>query len=98
MGKRHIPESELVVNQDGSIYHLRLKPEQVADTILLVGDQNRVGRISKYFDSIEHEVQFREFVTHTGYVGEKKEFLFSLLASALTILTSYSMNWTPCSM
>ncbi|MEZ5058967.1 MAG: phosphorylase [Saprospiraceae bacterium] len=72
MGKRHIPESELVVNQDGSIYHLRLKPEQVADTILLVGDQNRVGRISKYFDSIEHEVQFREFVTHTGYVGEKR--------------------------
>jgi uridine phosphorylase len=72
MEKRQIPESELVVNQDGSIYHLRLKPEQVADTILLVGDQNRVGRISRYFDSIEHEVQFREFVTHTGYVGEKR--------------------------
>jgi uridine phosphorylase len=72
MQKSHIPESELVVNKDGSIYHLRLQPNQVASTVLLVGDQGRVPRISKYFDQIDHEVQFREFVTHTGRIGKKQ--------------------------
>ena len=67
-----IPESELVLNDDGSIYHLHLFPEQIADTILVVGDQFRVQQISQYFDSIEHKVFNREFITHTGYIGNKR--------------------------
>jgi uridine phosphorylase len=67
-----IPSSELVLNPDGSIYHLRLQPEQIADTILLVGDQGRVEVISAHFDKIEHQVSNREFVTHTGiYKGKR---------------------------
>ncbi|ATA88955.1 phosphorylase [Capnocytophaga stomatis] len=67
-----IRESELILNPDGSIYHLNLKPEQVATTIILVGDQNRVARISAHFDTIEHQVQKREFCTHTGtYKGKR---------------------------
>lgn len=67
-----IPESELVLNDDGSIYHLHLFPEQIADTILVVGDQFRVQQISQYFDSIEYTVFNREFITHTGYIGNKR--------------------------
>ena len=67
-----LPSSELVVNPDGSIYHLKLQPDQIADTILLVGDQGRVSQISALFDSIECQVQNREFVTHTGlYKGKR---------------------------
>ncbi|WP_282136868.1 nucleoside phosphorylase [Seonamhaeicola maritimus] len=62
-----IKESELILNPDGSVYHLNLKPENIADTVILVGDQNRVERISKHFDSIEFQTQKREFKTHTGY-------------------------------
>ena len=65
-------ESELIINQDGSIYHLKLRPEHVADTILVVGDQGRVPMISKYFDKIEYKIQNREFLTHTGYFGKKR--------------------------
>ena len=61
-----IKESELILNPDGSVYHLNLKPEQIADTIILVGDQDRVAKISKHFDTIEFETQKREFKTHTG--------------------------------
>lgn len=67
-----IPSSELVLNPDGSIYHLKLHPNQIADTILLVGDQGRVDTISANFDHIEHKVSNREFVTHTGiYKGKR---------------------------
>ncbi len=67
-----IAESELVLNADGSIYHLHLRPEHIADTIITVGDQNRVQSVSKYFDSIEFETQKREFRTHTGqYKGKR---------------------------
>lgn len=67
-----LEESELVINDDGSIFHLHLLPHQIADTILVVGDQGRVEQISKNFDSIEHKVANREFVTHTGtYKGKK---------------------------
>lgn len=65
-------ESELIINPDGSVYHLKLRPEHVADTILVVGDQGRVPMISKYFDKIEHKIQNREFLTHTGYFGKKR--------------------------
>ena len=64
-------ESELVLNQDGSIYHLSIKEEHVSDTILLVGDQDRVARISRHFDTISDKIQHREFVTHVGkYKGK----------------------------
>lgn len=64
--------SELIFNEDGSIYHLHLQPEQIADTIITVGDPDRVEAVSKYFDRLEHQVQKREFVTHTGYIGDKR--------------------------
>jgi uridine phosphorylase len=66
-----IPESELIIRPGGQIYHLNLLPEQIAYTIILVGDQDRVSFISSYFDTIEHKVQSREFVTHTGYLNGK---------------------------
>ncbi|MFI1773702.1 nucleoside phosphorylase [Thalassobellus citreus] len=67
-----IKESELILNPDGSIYHLNLKPEQVAKTIILVGDQDRVEKVSKHFDTIEFKTQKREFKTHTGrYKGKR---------------------------
>jgi uridine phosphorylase len=60
------PDSELIINPDGSIYHLHLRPEQLAKTIITVGDPERVGEISKHFDKIELKTQHREFVSHTG--------------------------------
>jgi len=60
------------VNADGSMYHLCLRPDQLADNIILVGDPDRVPIISKYFDSIEWMVQNREIHSHTGYVGAKR--------------------------
>ena len=65
------PESELILNPDGSIYHLNLQPHQIAPTIITVGDPDRVGEVSKHFDSIEHRVQHREFITHTGILRGK---------------------------
>lgn len=59
--------SELILNPDGSIYHLNLLPEDIATTIITVGDQNRVAEVSKYFDGIEVKKSKREFVTHTGH-------------------------------
>lgn len=68
---KQIPASELILNPDGSIYHLKLKPEQIADDIILVGDPGRVKVVSSHFDEITHEVQNREFLTHTGtYKGK----------------------------
>jgi uridine phosphorylase len=67
-----IPDSELIINPDGSIYHLQLRPEQLAETIITVGDPDRVSDVSKHLDSIEHRVQHREFVTHTGMLGVKR--------------------------
>ncbi len=69
---KEFKESELIINPDGSIYHLHLRPEQVADTVIVVGDQERVSRISNHFSSIEHKVSNREFVTHTGYYNNKR--------------------------
>lgn len=64
--------SELILNPDGSIYHLHLLPEQVAPLILTVGDQDRVAQVSKYFDQVEYRIQKREFITHTGRVGNTR--------------------------
>jgi len=67
-----IKNSELILNADGSIYHLKLKPEQIADTVIFVGDQDRVEKITKHFDSIEFSIQKREFKTQTGtYKGKR---------------------------
>jgi len=67
-----IPESELILNDRGAVYHLNLKPEELANTIITVGDPDRVAAVSKHFDTIEFTTQHREFVTHTGYVGNKR--------------------------
>ena len=70
--KRVIPASELIVNEDGSIFHLHLLPEQIADIIMLVGDPGRVDMIASYFDSVECNVASREFKTITGtYKGRR---------------------------
>ena len=67
-----IADSELILNPDGSVYHLNLLPEHIATTIIFVGDQNRVSKITKHFDSIEFEIQKREFKTVTGtYKGTR---------------------------
>jgi uridine phosphorylase len=66
-----ILESELILNPDGSVYHLHLRPEHLAPTVIVVGDPERVPKVSQYFDSIEFTVHKREFVTHTGYIGKK---------------------------
>ncbi|MEZ5023351.1 MAG: nucleoside phosphorylase [Chitinophagales bacterium] len=63
---RVIPESELILNPDGSIYHLKLRPEEVAPTIITVGDPERVEAITKHFDSVEVSKRNREFFTQTG--------------------------------
>jgi uridine phosphorylase len=66
------PASELVLNAKGEVYHLGLSPENIADTILLVGDQDRVSLVSNFFDQVEHRSQHREFVCHTGtYRGKR---------------------------
>jgi uridine phosphorylase len=67
-----IAESELILNNRGAIYHLDLRPEEIAHTIITVGDPARVPQISKYFDSIEFKTSYREFITHTGYMGKKR--------------------------
>ncbi len=67
-----IPESELILNNDGSVYHLHVKPENIAGTIIVVGDPGRVPEISKYFDHIEFKVQNREMLTHTGTLNHKR--------------------------
>jgi len=67
-----IPSSELIINNDGSVFHLHLKPHEIADTIILVGDPDRVEMVSSYFDKIEAHAQNREFVSTTGiYKGKK---------------------------
>lgn len=67
-----IAESELILNPDGSIYHLNLKPENIANTVIFVGDQNRVPKVAKHFETIEFETQKREFRTITGtYKGKR---------------------------
>ena len=69
---RVIPESELIINADGSAFHLHLKPEQLADKVILVGDPDRVSTVASYFDTQECEVSSREFHTITGtYKGKR---------------------------
>jgi uridine phosphorylase len=67
-----IPDTDLILNADGSIYHLNLQPEDIAGTVITVGDPDRVGEVSKYFDHVELKKSKREFVTHTGTIGNKR--------------------------
>lgn len=72
MSQNNLAPSELILNPDGSIYHLHLKPGDLASTIITVGDQDRVEAVTKHFDKIEFKKQHREFTTHTGYIGDKR--------------------------
>lgn len=67
-----IPKSELILDKRGGIYHIGIRPEELADTVLLVGDPDRVEKVSKHFDTVEFEWQHREFITHTGFIGSKR--------------------------
>ncbi|HJP63162.1 MAG TPA: nucleoside phosphorylase [Mucilaginibacter sp.] len=67
-----ISETDLILNADGSVYHLNLLPGDVAGTVITVGDPERVGEVSKYFDSIELKKSKREFTTHTGTISGKR--------------------------
>ncbi|MDQ3047320.1 MAG: nucleoside phosphorylase [Bacteroidota bacterium] len=67
-----IPETELILNANGSVYHLQLLPEHITDNIIIVGDQGRVETVSGFFDTVDFKIQNREFVTHGGtYKGKK---------------------------
>ncbi len=67
-----ISETDLILNKDGSVYHLNLLPKHISDTIIAVGDPNRVYSVSQYFDEIEFEMNKREFITHVGkYKGKR---------------------------
>lgn len=72
MQGKMIAESELIITERGTVYHLDLGPDHLADTVITVGDPGRVKEVTKYFDHIEHKAQHREFITHTGYVGKKR--------------------------
>lgn len=67
-----IAESELILNARGAVYHLDVRPEELADTVITVGDPDRVQAVSRHFDRIEGTYRHREFVTHTGYIGQKR--------------------------
>ena len=67
-----IAESELIITNRGAIYHLNCRPEEIASTIITVGDPDRVAAVSKHFDKIEYKNNHREFITHTGYIGKKR--------------------------
>lgn len=69
---QYFPESELIINEDGSIFHLHLNPEYLADKVILVGDPGRVSLVASHFDTIEHEVSSREFRTITGTYNGKR--------------------------
>lgn len=72
MTKKYFPESELIINPDGSAFHLHLKPEQLADKVILVGDPGRVDTVAKHFENRECEVENREFKSVTGTYNGKR--------------------------
>lgn len=75
-----IAESELIINSRGAIYHLDVTPDELSTNIITVGDPERVGEVSKYFDRIDVKRAHREFVTHTGYIGKKR---FSVVSTGI---------------
>ena len=71
MTKKIIPDSELIINPDGSVFHIHLRPDQLKDNIIVCGDPGRVNMIASYFDTIEYDVQSREFHTIAGTYNGK---------------------------
>lgn len=69
---QRIAESELIINPRGAVYHLDVRPDEIAQTVIMVGDPGRVKMVSKHFDRIDHKCEHREFITHTGSIGKKK--------------------------
>ena len=69
---KKIGDTELIINDQNRIYHLNLKEDEVANKVILVGDPERVSQISKKFQKIEHKIEHREFVTHTGLYNNKR--------------------------
>lgn len=69
---RQIPDSELIIDREGRVYHLHLRPEDIGHTVLTVGDPSRVTRISRHFDRIDYRGEKREFVTHTGWYKDRR--------------------------
>lgn len=67
-----IAESELIINDRGAVYHLNVRPDELANTVITVGDPGRVAEVSKHFDNIEGKYEHREFITHTGTIGNKR--------------------------
>lgn len=67
-----LKNADLIINPDGSIYHLGIRPEDIADTVILVGDPQRVAKVTKHFDQIEFTKQKREFITSTGRIGNQR--------------------------
>lgn len=93
--------SELIINNDGSVYHLGISKEDLADEIILTGDPGRVGLVSAMFDTIEVRKEKREFVTHTGKVGDKRITVMStgmgtdnidIVLNELDILANYNLK------
>lgn len=70
MEMEKLSDTDLILNDNGSVYHLHLREEHIADHVILVGDQGRVSQVSKYFDKLEFQIQNREFLTHTGRLGQ----------------------------
>ena len=75
-----ISEADLIINKDGSIYHLNLVPDDLADTVITVGDQDRVGKITRMFNKVHLKKSNREFVTHTGELNGK---LISVISTGI---------------
>lgn len=75
-----IAESELIINSRGAVYHLDIRPEELASTIILVGDPDRVKKVSAHFDRIEFRNQHREFISHTGTIGNRR---FTVLSTGI---------------
>ena len=77
---RPLASSELIINDRGAVYHLDLRPEELAPTVICVGDPARVRMISDHFDAVEYRRQHREFITHTGQLGNKR---FSVISTGI---------------
>ena len=89
-----IAESELILNNRGVVYHLDLRPEELASTVVTVGDPDRVQEFSKHFDTIEVKRVHREFVTHTGTVkGKAYRFVFRIGPDNIDIVINELMRW-----
>jgi uridine phosphorylase len=72
MTKKYFASSELIINEEGSVFHLHVKPEQLADKVILVGDPGRVSLVASHFEEKECEIESREFKTITGtYKGNR---------------------------